>query len=126
MWNHAKLMFAIFAPIAATALLVGAVVQLAAPRASDTISLALLASGSAVVLLVWVKVVAVPLLTKGRLPDGRYLARVLMRQRILRQRARDRRLARLERRGGSTYAGPHAHRRLDRDGFGKDDKPAAP
>jgi hypothetical protein len=92
-WSHAKVEFAIVAPIAATALLVSALVKLTAPRSSNTVTLALLASGSAVVLLVWIKAVAVPLVTKGKLPDGRYLADVLARQRMRRQRTRDRRQA---------------------------------
>ena len=83
-WSHAKVMFAIVAPIAATALLVSALVELTAPRSSNPVTLALLASGSAVVLLAWIKAVAIPLVTKGKLPDGRYLADILARQRMRR------------------------------------------
>ncbi len=120
LWSHYKVHFAIVAPIVATALLIGALVELAAPRASNRVVLALVASG-VVVLLVWITAVAMPLVTKGRLPDGRYLAEVLARQRILRQHRRDRRQALRQRRDNPTYPGPHAHRHQDQDRPGEDD-----
>ena len=92
-WSHLKLQFAIVAPVVSAALLIGGVAELAAPRTRNAAVFALLGAAFAV-LVVWIMAVAVPLLTKGKLPDGRYLAEVLARRRsLLRQRARVRRQA---------------------------------
>jgi hypothetical protein len=109
--SQAKVNLAIHTPLIATGFLIFALVELAAPSASNRAALALLASGCVAALLVWIKAVAVPLLTKGKLPDGRNLADVLARRRVLRQRRRDHRQALRDRRDSPSYPGPHAHRR---------------
>lgn len=101
---------AIHTPLIATGFLIFALVELAAPNASNRTALALLAGGCVAALLVWTKAVAVPLVTKGKLPDGRNLADVLARQRVLHQRRRDHRQALRRRRESPSYPGPHAHR----------------
>lgn len=109
-WSHVKLHLAIYTPLIAAGALVIALVELAAPNASSRIALALLAGGCVAALLVWIKAVAVPLVTKGKLPDGRYLADVLARQRVLRQRRHDHRQALRRRRDSPSYPRSHAHR----------------
>jgi len=69
-WSHLKLQFAIVAPVVSAALLIGGVAELAAPRTRNAAVFALLGAAFAV-LVVWIMAVAVPLLTKGKLPDGR-------------------------------------------------------
>jgi hypothetical protein len=118
LWSRAKVKFAIVAPMAALALLISGGVQLAAPKVRTSVAVAVLAIGI-VVLLVWIAAVAVPLLAKGKLPDGRNVADVLARQRIRRQITRDRRQALRHRRDSPSYAGPHAHRSHDREQAGK-------
>lgn len=110
LWSQAKVNLAIHTPLIATGLLIFALVELAASSASNRIALALLASGCVAALLVWIKAVAVPLVRKGKLPDGRYLADVLARKRVLRQRRRDHRQALRRRRDSPSYPGTHAHR----------------
>jgi hypothetical protein len=110
LWSQTKVNLAIHTPLVATGCLVFALVKLAAPSASNRTALALLAGGCVAALLVWIKAVAVPLVTKGKLPDGRYLADVLARQRVLRQRRHDHRQALRRRRDSPSYPGPHAHR----------------
>lgn len=109
-WSIAKVILAIYTPLIATVFLSIALVELAAPNASNRMALALLASGCVAALLVWIKAVAMPLAMNGKLPDGRYLADVLARKRVLRQRKRDRRQALRRRRDSPSYPGPHAHR----------------
>jgi hypothetical protein len=101
---------AIDIPLIATACLIFALVQLAAPNTGNRAALTLLAAGGVVALLVWIKAVVVPLVTKGKLPDGRYLAGVLAGQRVLRQRRRDHRQAHRDRRDSASCPGPHSHR----------------
>jgi hypothetical protein len=84
-WAQAKVHLAIYTPLVATGALIIALVELAAPNASNRVAVAVLASGCVAALLVWIKVVAVPLVGRGKLPDGRYLADILARQRVLRQ-----------------------------------------
>lgn len=109
-WSATKVHLAIYTPLVATAALIIALVELAAPNASNRAAFALLASGCVAALLVWIKAVAVPLMKEGKLPDGRYLANVLARTRVLRQRRRDQRQALRRRRDSPSYPGPHAHR----------------
>ncbi|MBO0823351.1 MAG: hypothetical protein J2P27_05770 [Actinobacteria bacterium] len=110
LWSQVKLHLAFYTPPIAMVGLISTLVELAAPNASNRVALALLASACVAALLVWIKAVAVPLVTKGQLPDGRYLADVLARQRVLRQRRRDHRQALRRRRDSPSYPGPHAHR----------------
>jgi hypothetical protein len=94
-WGRIKTLFAILAPIGATAGLIGAVGMLAGKHFGySTVRLSLIAATCAVVLLVWVTKIAVPLVTRGRLPDGRVLTDVIVRRRLRRRRARNRRDAR--------------------------------
>ncbi|HUB42363.1 MAG TPA: hypothetical protein VMA72_26220 [Streptosporangiaceae bacterium] len=118
LWSRAKVKFAIVAPMAAVALLISGGVQLATPKARNSVAVAALAIG-VVVLLAWIAAVAVPLVVKGKLPDGRNVADVLARQRIRRQITRDSRQALRHRRHSPSYAGPHAHRSHDREQAGK-------
>jgi hypothetical protein len=116
-WTAAKWKFAMLAPVLATALLISAVVELATPGAGHPAGNALLASASAVVLLIWVKAIAMPLLTKGKLPDGRDLGNIVARRRMRREGTRARRQAHRERRGSET--GPNVHRRTPKDDAGR-------
>jgi hypothetical protein len=112
-WSHARLLLAMTTPVVATIALIGTAAELATPDASNSLALALTAGGSLLALLAWIRFVAIPFATKGKLPNGRYLADVLARRRMLRQRERDRRQALRQRRDRPDYRGPHAHRRRD-------------
>jgi hypothetical protein len=94
-WARIKTTFAIVAPIGATAGLISAIAMLAGAHAGySTVRLAVITAGCAVVLLVWVMKFAIPLITKGRLPDGRLLTDVIARRRLRRRRARNRKARR--------------------------------
>ena len=90
-WARIKTMFAILAPIGATTGLIGMIGLLAGAHSGySTVRLALILAACAVVLLVWAVKFAIPLVTKGRLPDGRLLDDVIARHRLRRRRERDR------------------------------------
>ncbi|MBO0830870.1 MAG: hypothetical protein J2P29_02760 [Actinobacteria bacterium] len=91
-WARIKTIFAILAPIAATIGLIGMISLLTGAHSGySTVHIALTLAAFAVVLLVWVVKFAIPLVTRGRLPDGRLLTEVIVRQRLQRRRARNRR-----------------------------------
>jgi hypothetical protein len=106
MWTQARVHYAVVGLVFPTGGLIAAVAEIAAPHAGNLAAWALLAGASSVALLAWIRFVAVPLATKGKLPDGRNLADVLARRRL----AHDRRQALRQRRNGPGYRGPHAHR----------------
>jgi hypothetical protein len=90
-WARLKTIFAVLAPIGATTVLIGMIGLLAgAHRGYSTVRLALILAVCAVVLLVWAVKFAIPLFTRGRLPDGRLLSDVIALHRLRRQRQRDR------------------------------------
>lgn len=63
----------------AAALLVFAAIDLTGPSPSSPVAFALLACG-VVLLLASIRVVVVPLVANGKLPDGRYVAEVRARR----------------------------------------------
>jgi len=91
LWGRLKMLFAILAPIAATTTLIGMIGLLAGAHPGySAVRLALILAVCAVVLLVWVVKFAIPLATRGRLPDGRLLTDVIALRRLRRRRQRDR------------------------------------
>lgn len=108
---HAKVHFAFAGLTVPVAGLVTAVAEAAAPHEGNLAAWTLLAGASIAGLLAWVRFIAVPLATRGKLPDGRNLADVLARRRMLRQQARERRQALRRWRDNPRYQGPHSHRR---------------
>jgi hypothetical protein len=91
LWAHAKVHFAFPGLPVIVAVLLVVVAEIAAHPA-NLAAWALVGAGSAG-LLAWVRFIAVPLVTKGKLPDGRNVADVLTRRRIRRQLAHERRQA---------------------------------
>lgn len=81
-------------------------------RTGDAAVSWLFEGGSFLVLLAWIGWVAIPLVTKGTLPDGRYLPDVLASRRARKQRAGDYRQSHRRWRRSANYQ-PHAHRRPD-------------
>jgi hypothetical protein len=88
--------------------LVSGIVQIAAPHARHITPWAVLAGASFLGLLAWIHCIAVPLVSRGELPDGRNLTDVLARRRMSRQLAHDRRQALRLWRSSPRYQ-PHSH-----------------
>ena len=94
-WARIKTIFAIVAPISGTAGLISAISMLAGTNYGySTLRLALITASCVVVLLVWVLKFAIPLVTRGRVPNGQLLTDVIARERLRRRRARNRRARR--------------------------------
>jgi hypothetical protein len=115
-WAHAKLQFAMLTPVVAPILLIVTAADIAAPHASSgPLALGLQAGGSILALAAWTKFIAIPFVTTGKLPNGRYLGDVV----APRRRERDRRKALRQRRHQPGYR-PHAHRRQTTQPPGED------
>jgi hypothetical protein len=106
MWASLRFKVRFLWPIAATGGLVAGAAMFSG-GATDPAAWTLLVAGCGLALLAWVRFVAFPFVTKGKLPEGRTIGDVTGPWRL----TFERRKALRERRNSPEYRGPHAHRR---------------
>jgi hypothetical protein len=115
LWVRVKVHCAFLGLMLSVAALVSAIAEITAPHAGHPAAWAVLAGAGFLGLVAWIGFVGVPLVTRGRLPDGRNLADVLARWRMSRQLVHDRRQALRRWRNSPRYR-PHGHQRPRKTG----------